>query len=103
MDLEAFIGEWSIEAGFEGAPTGTVEFEWMPGGKFVVQRWEVPVPEAPDGLAAIGFTSAGRPTSSTTSARAGRRPGLRDEPRGQGLDPLAHQAGLSPLDFSQRL
>jgi hypothetical protein len=27
----------------------------MPGGKFVVQRWEVPVPEAPDGLAAIGF------------------------------------------------
>ena len=55
MELEAFIGEWSIEAGFEGAPTGTVEFEWMPGGKFVVQRWEVPVPEAPDGLAAIGF------------------------------------------------
>jgi hypothetical protein len=55
MDLGALIGEWSIDAGFEGAPTGTVEFEWMPGGKFVVQRWEVPVPEAPDGLAAIGF------------------------------------------------
>jgi hypothetical protein len=55
MDLDAFIGEWTIEAGFEGAPAGTVEFEWMPGGKFVVQRWEVPVPEAPDGLAIIGF------------------------------------------------
>jgi hypothetical protein len=55
MDLDAFIGEWSLEAGFEGAPAGTVEFEWMPGGKFVVQRWEVPVPEAPDGLAIFGW------------------------------------------------
>ena len=55
MDLDAFIGEWSIEAGFEGAPVGTVEFEWMPGGKFLVQRWEVPVPQAPDGVAIIGF------------------------------------------------
>jgi hypothetical protein len=55
MELDAFIGEWTIEASFEGAPPGTVAFEWMPGGKFLVQRWEVPHPAAPDGLAVIGY------------------------------------------------
>jgi hypothetical protein len=55
MELDAFIGEWTIEASFEGAPAGTVEFDWMPGGQFLVQRWEVPHPAAPDGLAVIGY------------------------------------------------
>jgi hypothetical protein len=50
------IGEWSIEAGFHAnAPAGRVTFEWMPGERFIVERWEVPVPEAPDGLAILGF------------------------------------------------
>jgi hypothetical protein len=55
MELDAFIGEWTIEASFEGAPAGTVVFEWMSGGEFLVQRWEVPHPAAPDGLAVIGY------------------------------------------------
>jgi len=42
-----------------GVPPGDVgarlSFEWMPGRQFVVQRWQVPVPEAPDGLAILGF------------------------------------------------
>jgi hypothetical protein len=56
--LQALIGEWSIEA---VAPwvadtemRASVVFEWMTGGQFVVQRWEIPVPEAPDGIAIIG-------------------------------------------------
>jgi hypothetical protein len=59
--LGAFIGEWSIEAFFPGAPPpppdlrGRTVFEWMPGERFLVQRWEVPIPEAPDGIAIIGF------------------------------------------------
>jgi Protein of unknown function (DUF1579) len=57
--LEPFLGAWSLEASFPGAaPTdvrGRVTFEWLPGGGFLVQRWEVPVPEAPDGLAVIGY------------------------------------------------
>ncbi len=32
-----------------------VTFEWMPGGRFLVERWEVPLPEVPDGLAVIGY------------------------------------------------
>ena len=57
--LDVLIGEWSIEARFPGAPPsdlrGRVAFEWMSGDRFVIERWEVPVPEAPDGVAIIGF------------------------------------------------
>ena len=56
--LEPLVGEWSIEARFENLPPGgepgRVTFEWMPGKEFLVQRWQVPHPEAPDGIAIIG-------------------------------------------------
>ena len=56
--LERFIGEWTLLVTFPGTPPvegGRVVFEWMTGQRFLIQRWEVPVPEAPDGLAVIGF------------------------------------------------
>ena len=56
--LERFIGEWTMQVTFPGAPPiagGRVVFEWMAGEQFLIERWEVPVPEAPDGLAIIGF------------------------------------------------
>ena len=60
--LEPLIGEWSIEVSLPGAPPGDsgarVSFEWMPGERFVVQRWQIPVPEAPDGLAILGFNES---------------------------------------------
>jgi hypothetical protein len=34
---------------------GQVSFEWPPGGGFLVERWEVPFPDVPNGLAVIGF------------------------------------------------
>jgi Protein of unknown function (DUF1579) len=56
--LEAFVGEWSMEAVFPNAPPtdlrGRTTFEWMSGGRFLIQRWEIPHPDAPDGLAIIG-------------------------------------------------
>ena len=59
-DLAPFIGEWSLTMvmpGQEPMPDvgARVNFEWGPGGKFLIERWTVPVPEAPDGLAVIGF------------------------------------------------
>jgi hypothetical protein len=33
---------------------GRVSFGWLDGGKFLVQRWTVEVPEAPNGIAIIG-------------------------------------------------
>ena len=63
--LGAFIGTWALEVAFPGAPPppsappdgprAEVTFEWLPGERFLVQRWEVPVPEAPDGIAVIGY------------------------------------------------
>ena len=58
--LDVFVGEWVVEARFPGQPAspgaagdGPVArswFEWAPGRQFLLQRTEVPVPEAPDGL-----------------------------------------------------
>ena len=56
--LERLIGKWTMHVAFPGAPPvagGRVVFEWMTGEQFLIERWEVPVPEAPDGLAIIGF------------------------------------------------
>ena len=56
--LEPFAGTWEVSVTFPSAPGpvggATTEFEFMPGGLFLVQRWTVPVPEAPDGIALIG-------------------------------------------------
>ena len=58
--LEVFVGDWEMEVIFPGMdePAGgaSVSFEWMPGERFLIERWEVPeVPQAPDGLAVIGY------------------------------------------------
>jgi hypothetical protein len=56
--LEPLVGEWSILASFDATPAVDIgaraTFEWLPGKTFLIQRWEVPVPEAPDGIAIIG-------------------------------------------------
>jgi hypothetical protein len=57
--LTAFLGEWSVEASFPDAPRGRTAFEWLPGEQFMVQRWEVAHPSAPDGIAIIGLDADG--------------------------------------------
>jgi hypothetical protein len=57
--LNVFVGEWSVEArfpanGMEEGPPARSWFEWVLDGQFLVQRTEVPVPEAPDSLAIVG-------------------------------------------------
>jgi hypothetical protein len=55
--LNALVGEWSMETAFPGAPAGDVRgktaFQWGPGEAFLIQRWEVPHPAAPDGVAIV--------------------------------------------------
>ena len=64
-DLEPFVGTWSLAAHFDnptpdvdgdgdGDGDARVAFEWMSGQQFLIERWEIPIPEAPDGLAVIG-------------------------------------------------
>jgi hypothetical protein len=58
--LEAFVGEWTLEVPFAPGVTGRAIFEWVLGGRFLVERSEVPdVPEAPDGIAIVGVDRDG--------------------------------------------
>lgn len=62
--LDVFLGEWVMEARFSGAqpapasatdegPEGRSRFEWALDGQFLLQRTEIPVPEAPDSLTIV--------------------------------------------------
>ena len=56
--LDVLVGEWRMAASFApGAdgPRARTTFEWLPGRRFLIQRWEVDHPDAPDGIAVIGF------------------------------------------------
>jgi hypothetical protein len=58
-DLDVFVGEWSLVASFGSAPAegprARTTFEWLTGKRFLIQRWEVAHPDAPDGIAVIGL------------------------------------------------
>jgi len=105
--LAPFIGEWRILATLGATPAAdvgaTASFAWLPGDRFLIERWEVPVPEAPDGIAIIGvdpscegrylqhyFDSRGVARVYKMSVEEGVWKLWRDEP------------DFSPLDFSQR-
>ena len=55
--LEPLIGEWRMEMLLPGVELpdadARVTFEWVADKAFVLERWTVPIPEAPDGLAVI--------------------------------------------------
>jgi hypothetical protein len=109
--LGPLVGEWRLTAIFEGLPPADpekdagarVRFEWLPGERFLIERWEIPIPDAPDGIAIIGadpehegeylqhyFDSRGVARVYRMTFADGVWRLWRDEP------------DLSPLDFSQR-
>ncbi|MGH3070862.1 MAG: hypothetical protein ACRDNB_01165 [Gaiellaceae bacterium] len=107
--LEPLVGEWSMEAAFESVPPvdadagARVSFEWMPGKRFLIERWEVPVPEAPDGIAIIGADpdAEGRYLQHYFDTRGVAR--VYKMSFENGVWKLWRDApDFSPLDFSQR-
>lgn len=94
--LEPFIGEWSLPGG------GRTVFEWLPGGQFAIQRWEVPDPAVPDGIAIIGFDpSRGTYLQHYFDSRGVAR--VYEMGFSDGVWTLRREsADFSPLDFSQR-
>ena len=60
--LQPFIGEWHMAAGLASdaadPPHAVTTFAWLAGRRFLIQRWEVEHPDAPDGIAIIGFDPA---------------------------------------------
>ena len=105
--LEPLVGEWSVEAVAPWAPPsdlrGRTIFDWMTGGKFLVQRWEVRVDEAPDGIAIIGSdpeNSGGYLQHYFDSRGVARVYSMGFD---EGVWTLSRtKADFSPLDFSQR-
>ena len=61
--LAPLIGEWSMALVMPGQDVAKeppdigarVTFAWMGDQAFVLERWRVPIPEAPDGLAVLGW------------------------------------------------
>jgi len=54
--LDVLVGAWSLEANFPGAPSGPAgraTFAWDLDRQFLVERAEIPHPDAPDSLAVI--------------------------------------------------
>lgn len=56
--LEALVGDWTRAAGPPGGPPwpgeGRGTFEWLDGVPLLIERWQVDLPDAPDGVAVIG-------------------------------------------------
>jgi hypothetical protein len=56
--LDALVGRWEMEATPPDGPPwpgeAHVTFEWLEGRAFLIERWSVEMPEAPDGIAIIG-------------------------------------------------
>src|SRR5262245_47169454 len=60
--FEALIGTWDTEAdhvAVDGIVTGTTTFEWLEGGRFLVQRSHVDDDRFPDGLSIFGAPETG--------------------------------------------
>jgi hypothetical protein len=59
--LDALLGEWTMEAAPPGGSPwpgeGRVSFEWLEGRTFLIERWTVDAPDAPDGIAIIGASA----------------------------------------------
>jgi hypothetical protein len=104
--LDAFLGEWTMEATFPAAPPsriiGRTAFEWTLDRQFLLQRSEVPHPDAPNVHAVIAvdfksqaycqhyFDSRGVARVYAMDFTGGVWTLLRDSP------------DFTPLDFSQR-
>jgi hypothetical protein len=67
--LDALVGSWEMEASFEAgyfaaesppitARGGRTTFEWLDGSFFLIQRFAVDNPAAPNGIAIIGAGTA---------------------------------------------
>ena len=105
--LKPLVGEWSMVVSFKNMPPtdagARIVFEWLPGEQFLIQRWTIPVPEAPDGIAIIGADpeSEGTYLQHYFDARGVAR--VYKMSLGDGVWKLWRaEPDFSPLEFSQR-
>ncbi len=73
--LAPLLGEWRLTAVFKDIPPADVDarvsFEWLPGERFMIERWDSQFPRRPTGSrSSVPIRSATASTFSTTSTRA---------------------------------
>jgi hypothetical protein len=111
QNLRPLIGAWRMDAVFpSSSPAAGIAsdgvaravFDYLPGGQFVIQRWEVPHPAAPDGIAIIGWDGGrGSLLQHYFDSRGVAR--LYEMGFGDGVWRLSRTAAdFSPLEFAQR-
>jgi hypothetical protein len=101
--LEPLVGAWGVTVGFDRSLRARSDFEWALGGQFLLQRTEVPHPDAPDSLTLVSvddddpecytqhyFDSRGIPRLYAMTLRDGLWTLRREKP------------DFTPLEFSQR-
>ncbi|MXM62710.1 hypothetical protein GR925_04425 [Streptomyces sp. HUCO-GS316] len=102
--LDVLIGEWAVEAEFPGldVPAGRSVFEWTLDGRFLVQRTEIPLAEAPDSMAIVAVDpETGACTQHYFDSRGVVR--VYAMTLADGVWRLLREApDFSPLDFRQR-
>jgi len=101
--LEAFIGEWVMEARFPdgNGGTGRAVFEWTLDRRFLVCRTEVPG-DAPDGLMVMGYDQGRTPyCQHYFDSRGVTRVYAMDLSDGV-WTLLRDSADFTPLEFAQR-
>jgi hypothetical protein len=108
--LDAFVGEWLVEARFPGGqpaspgegPPARSRFEWALDGQFLLQRTETQSPGPPDSLTIV---SADLKTGAYTQHYYDSRGVVRLYAMGlaDGVWTLTRESpDFSPLDFRQR-
>ena len=88
--LEVFVGSWTTVGTAQASPLGpagrlstTESFEWLPGGFFVVHRWEGQLGSADvSGLEILGFDARNKVFTSRFFDQAGLTGTLRANPQG---------------------
>jgi len=64
--LEPFVGQWKTEGTIQATPTGPGQkfhavdtYEWVPGGYFVLHRWDAHMPDGrTQGIEILGYDAA---------------------------------------------
>jgi hypothetical protein len=100
--LDAFAGEWNVQAALADVPAGRTVFEWALGGQYLIQRSASPGPGVPESLAIV---ARGEDEGSYVQHYFDSRGVVRIyrmELSGRRWTLLRTEADFSPLTFAQR-
>lgn len=102
-DLEIFVGQWEVRTLLVGETVvARSVFEWILDGRYLAQRTEVPIPEAPDTLGIIAVDPGGA-TYTQHYYDSGGVTGVYTMTFNDGIWTLTREAAdFSSLDFAQR-